>query len=203
MNTIILSLLKKYWKQLLAIGAALTIIMLTRELFVSNSNAARFKNNYEVVNGNLQKALILKTGELKQAEPKIDSLSKLLGIRDKTIQSIFQTKYNYNSNFNIPGKRYDTSFVKIPVLKDSILYSTITIPKEFTINKSCYDINFIANDDTIDATLQFHDQLTGFINWERPHKFLFFYWGDKKYFMKIYSACRKDTVSVDKFIIIQ
>ena len=181
----------------------ITIIVLILLLISSISTAIYFRkqfkrmaSNFQIANSNLQKAFILHKNELSDNFKQIDSLRKELGIRSKTVQTVFQTKYNYRDSLLY----LISDSLRI---KDSINYINITIPRHFTLNKNCYSFSFDKVKDSLQCSFEYHDVLTGLLHWERPHKFLFIHWGPKEYFLKLYSECQKDTMKVDKLILIQ
>lgn len=153
----------------------------------------RLQNNYNVLALNKDIAERLYKNEVKLYYYSIDSLRKALNVRSKTVQTIFKTVVKYSDSTNF-------------VFKDSLIYVNDTIPiyvKTKHISKPCYDLFLTNNNDTITSILNYHDTFTGFLHWDRPHKFLFFRWGAKEYYLKLYSDCQKDTIKVDKLIIIE
>ncbi len=197
------TLLLKYWKFALIIILSVLSFLSIKSCISNRNEKVRYESNYNTVVNDKQQAEILHNGELAIYHKDIDSLGNAIGIRDKTIQSIWQTVINYKAQLNIKVNKRDTGYYYVPVPKDSILYTNITLPRYFTEHKPCYDINFYATDDSLGATVDYHNQFTGFIHWERPHKFWFIHWGAKQYFMKLYSDCQKDTIRVDKLILMQ
>ncbi|MCX6232621.1 MAG: hypothetical protein NTZ33_13880 [Bacteroidetes bacterium] len=149
----------------------------------------RFKDNYDTVVNDANNAEILHTNEIKAFHKEIDSLRDASGIREKTVNVAFQTKYNYKD-----------STLLIPVIDTIHIKDTIKIVKNYHISKPCYDLSLQSINDTITENLQLHDKLTGFLYWERPHKFLFIRWGAKKYYLKILSECN-GIIIPDKLII--
>jgi len=188
------TLLLKYWKYVLILALSALSFISIKSCITNANEKQRFESNYNVSVNNLQQAEILHKGELEIYHKDIDSLGNALNIRDKTIETVWQTKYNYK----------DSAFL-VPVYKDSLLlrYDTVRSRVAYSISKPCYDLTLNMYNDSIQENLSFHDQFTGFVHWERPHKFLFIHYGAKQYFMKLYSDCQKDTVKVDKLILIQ
>lgn len=168
----------------------LLFIMAIILLFKYKNDAARWENNFNKEVFNLNNAQILHNGEVAIYHHDLDSIRKLVDIRQKTVQVIYQTKLNYKDSFVIQTN-----------LKDSINYVTVTIPKVFSIEKPCFNVLITADSDSIQAEINMHDELTGFLHWERPNRFLFIRWGAKQYFMKLHSACKNDTIHVNKLII--
>jgi hypothetical protein len=159
--------------------------MLKREI----AEKQRYKANYEAVVNDKKNAEILQANEISKYHKDLDSLRKILGIREKTVQTIFETKINYiDEQLLIPV--YDT----IPY------FDTVRIVKSYSISKPCYDLQLTSINDTISEKLSIHDKFTGFLYWERPHKFWFIRWGVKQYFMKIQSECMGEIIP-DKLII--
>lgn len=189
MQTVIL-FLKTYYKQIGIIVLFVLLLFFFSQYKYFKSESERKQNNIEQLQGDSNKAIIIHKGELKQYEAKIDSLRAELGIRPKTIKTIFKTAYLYSD-----------STILVPVYISETIYDTIPVPKEYNIKSNCYDLTLVNTNDTILSFLNWHDHLTGFIHWERPHKFWFIRWGAKEYHMQLYSDCQKDTIKIDKLII--
>lgn len=161
--------------------------------FYYKSEVERLQNNYDVLALNKDNAEVYHKNEVKKYYSSIDSLRKALNVREKTVQVVFKTKYNYKDStmFNF---------------KDSTIYVNDTIPffiKTKHIQKPCYDLHLYNVNDTITSILNYHNVFTGIFHWEFPHKFLFIRWGKKEYYLKLYSECQKDTIKVDKLIMIK
>ena len=183
----------KYWKIILFAVLLCSLFAAIKSCKENLNEKLRFQSNYNTNVNDLQQAVILHKGELAKYYYQLDSLSKIIPrLRTKTIQTVWQTKYNYK----------DSTLFDLRI-KDSINFITVTLPKILSINKPCYDLQLKFEPDTINALLDYHDQLTGFLHWERLHKFWFIRWGVKQYYLKLYSGCQNDTLKVDKLIIIE
>jgi hypothetical protein len=172
------------------IGLILIVILLLIFGYGSYQNAIRIKSNYDNLVLENDAAQIIHTGENYRNKKELDSLAKLLDIRLKTIKTIFQTKYNYK----------DSIFL-VPFYQNEIVYDTVPVPKQYIHRGDCYDLSLVADKDTIYSELTLHDDITGYLHWERPHKFWFIHWGRKEYFLKVHSECLKDTLKIDNLII--
>lgn len=153
----------------------------------------RYEGNYDTVVNDKENAEILHKGELLKYHKGLDSLAKVLGVRSKTLGSVFEVQINYKD-----------SNLLIPVAVKYNVYDTIPVyANKYMVSKPCYDLELISINDTIREKLTLHDKLTGFLHWERPHKIWFVRWGRKQYFLKLHSECRNDTIKVNKLIIFQ
>lgn len=182
----------KYWKYIFFAVLFVSLFAAIKSCKENKAEKQRFESNYNNVVNNNSAVEVLHSDEVATYYYLIDSLRKQLNIREKTVNTIWVTKYNYK----------DSTLLDIRI-KDSINYILVYLPKEININKPCYDLNLKFEKDTINTIIAYHDQLTGFLHWERPHKFLFIRWGTKEYFLKLYSGCKKDTIKVDKLILIE
>jgi hypothetical protein len=147
----------------------------------------RLQSNYDVLALNKDNAERLYKNEVKLYYYSIDSLRKALNVRGKTVQTIFKTVVSFLDSVNF---------------KDSTITTIDTIPYLTTdrvIKQPCYDLYLYENHEI----LNYHDVFTGFLHWDRPHRFLFIRWGAKEYYLKLYSDCQKDTIKVDKLIMIE
>ncbi len=177
-------------KNYIIIGVLILIISgLGALYFNERSERKRFEANYDTVVNDKKNAEILQTNEIAKFHKDIDSLREASGIREKTVKTVFQTKYTF-TNEEILVPVYDT----IPY------FDTVRTVKNYMISKPCYDLQLTSINDTISEKLTIHDKLTGFLYWERPHKFWFIRWGAKQYFMKIRSECMGEIIP-DKLII--
>ena len=127
-------------------------------------------------------ALILTYRELLSKDTlKIDSLSKALKIRPKTIIKFQQViKYVYDTvSFPVfvqkvdSGKWNVTDTGKCWVWKGSIFLKNDSLSFRRT-------------------SFEFYDKMTQFFYWQRKKKFLFIHYGAKDYFQKTQSTCGKD-----------
>ena len=158
--------------------------------FNERNERKRFEANYDTVVNEKKNAEILHTNEIEKFHKDIDSLMTASGIREKTVKTVFQTKINYiDEEVLVPV--YDT----IPVFASTASTSlSDRIVKNYSISKPCYDLQLTSVNDTISEKLSLHDKFTGFLYWERPHKFWFVRWGAKQYFMKIKSECMGEII---------
>lgn len=180
----------KYWKQIgIVLLIGLLIFFFCRYKYFKGESE-RKQNNIESLQTDFDKAIIIKNGELKQYSFAMDSLRNELGIRPKTVKTVFKTSYLYSD-----------STILVPVYCCQTIYDTIPVPKEYKIKAPCYDLTLVSTNDTILSFLNWHDNLTGFVYSERLHKFWFIRWGKKQYHIQLYSNCQKDTIKVDKLII--
>lgn len=169
----------------------LIILSLIYGITYFRSEMNRFENNYNVTVNSLNNAEILNANEVKTYHYSLDSLRKELDIRRKTVTNIFVTKYNYRDSVRL-----------IPELVINQVNDTNYIAKEYSFKSDCYDLNIYNSNDTLLHYINWHDKLTGFLYWERKHRLWFIRWGSKQYFIKLYSDCQKDTIKVEKLILI-
>lgn len=169
------------------IGGGIIIVLLVFGIYHYRNEVKRLQNNYDVLALNKDNAERLYLSEIKTYYYSTDSLRKALNIRPKTVKTIFKTVVSFRDSVNF---------------KDSIITILDTIPyltTEKLIKQPCYDLYLYENHEL----LNYHDVFTGFLHWERPHKFLFIRWGTKEYYLKIYSQCQMDTIKVDKLIMVE
>ena len=158
-------------------------------IFYFQKEYVRIKNNYDVLALNKDNAERLHKNEVKLYYYSIDSLRNALNIRSKTVQTIFKTVVIYRDSVN-----YKDSTITINVL-DTIPYLTT----DKLIKRDCYDLYLYQDYET----LKYKDTFTGLLHWERAKKFWFIHYGSKQYYLKLYSDCQKDTLKVDKLILIE
>lgn len=169
------------------IGGGIIIVFLVFGIYHYRNEVKRLQNNYDVLALNKDNAERLYKNEVKLYYYSIDSLRKALNIRPKTVKTIFKTVVSFRDSVNF---------------KDSTVTILDTIPYLTTdklIKQPCYDLYLYENHEL----LNYHDTFTGFLHWERPHKFLFIRWGAKEYYLKLYSQCQMDTIKVDKLIMVE
>lgn len=177
---------------IIIVGLVLISIYLYTLYHFEKIERKRFMNNYDILVNDVNKAEVLHSYEIDKYYRSIDSLRNVIGsIRQKTVSTIFQTKYNYKD-----------SILLYPILDTIRINDTIKILKTYTNKTKCFDLILIQENDTIKEFLEFKDELTGFLHWERPHRFWFIRWGAKEYFLKLYSACKNDTVKINKLILV-
>lgn len=179
----------KYWKQ---IGIVTFILLLISSLYLNyylNKENKRNAANWATEAAGKDQAIFIKNGELKDNYAQLDSLRKVLGIRAKTVVTVFKTSYIYKD-----------STLLIPVIDNQTYYDTININRQYSIKGSCYDLDIIKNGDSIYSLLNYHDSMIGYLYKERPHKFLFIRWGAWIYQLKIQSECQNKLINVDKLI---
>lgn len=169
------------------IGGFLTIVLLIFGIYHYKKEVKRLQNNYDVLALNKDNSERLYKNEVKLYYYTIDSLRKALNVRGKTVQTIFKTVVSFRDSVNF---------------KDSTITILDTIPYLTTdrvIKQPCYDLYLYENHEL----LNYHDTFTGFLHWERKYKWWFIRWGAKEYYLKLYSDCQKDTIKVDKLIMIE
>lgn len=147
----------------------------------------RFNNNMVTLITNKSRQQELTAKELKELYPKYDSLANELNIKTKFITNVINTKYNFK----------DTTIVSSVLKKDSIHNKAF-----FTLKEDCYNLSGYIEKDSISFTnREIKDNLTTFIYKDYEKKYL---WGLIKlrpfYNAKVYSECKKDTISVENNI---
>ncbi|HEY5587564.1 MAG TPA: DUF6549 family protein [Candidatus Paceibacterota bacterium] len=185
-----MTFLLKYWKQ---IGFIVIILLLFSSLYLNyylNKENNRNASNWNIEATGKDQAIFIKNGELKQNYATLDSLRQVLGIRAKTIVTVFKTSYTYKD-----------STLLIPVIDNITYYDTIPINKQYEIKTACYDLSIIKDGDSVYSVMNWHDELTGFLSWERLHKIWFIHFGKKIYTLKIQSECQGKLIPVEKLII--
>jgi hypothetical protein len=162
-------------------------------LFAQNKalreDVKRVDNNYQaaVQNSSIQQELTRK--EFKEYySKKLDSIAKGIDIKLKNVTEVVVTKYNLKDTVI---KHYETTKVKI--------YGT----ESFTIPKGCFTVTGKLDSTGVTLnTITNQDKLTYFLYKSYHKHFLFFKW--KPYYQsKIYSECKKDTMSIETNLKIQ
>jgi hypothetical protein len=162
-------------------------IDLNQRLQGANREIERLEYNYDhLVDSTHQNlALILTLQELLSVDTlKIDSLSKALKIRPKTITKYIEVEKTIHDTIDKP--------VYVYPVKDTWLLAD---------SGKCWvweAVAKISNDSLkVNRTnFDYHDKLTQFFFWEREKKFLFIHFGKKRYYQKSYSDCGTDKTLV-------
>lgn len=180
----------KYWKE---IGIVIFILLLISSLYLNyylNKENKRNAANWATEAAGKDQAIFIKNGELKDNYAQLDSLREVLGIRAKTVVTVFKTSYIYKD-----------STLLIPVIDNQTYYDTISINKQYQIKTPCYNLDIMKSGDSVYSVLNWHDSMTGFVSWERLHKIWFIHYGKKIYTLKLQSGCQDKLIPVDKLII--
>jgi hypothetical protein len=173
---------------LLFLSLVFVVVVMERRLSAAKMELKRVEINYGQLNDSTRQhlALILTLREILSIDTlKIDSLSKALKIRPKTILQYV----------NIEKKVHDTVEVMIPVVEAAkgrywVLDSTKCWKWGGYINIS---------GDSISVTrklFDYHDRIEQMFFWERERKFLFIHFGKKRYYQKTSSDCGSEKVLV-------
>jgi len=173
---------------LLFLSLVFVVVVMERRLSAAKVELKRVEINYGQLNDSTRQhlALILTLREILSIDTlKIDSLSKALKIRPKTILQYV----------NIEKKVHDTVEVMIPVVEAAkgrywVLDSTKCWKWGGYINIS---------GDSISVTrklFDYHDRIEQMFFWERERKFLFIHFGKKRYYQKTSSDCGSEKVLV-------
>jgi len=173
---------------LLFLSLVFVVVVMERRLSAAKMELKRVEINYGQLNDSTRQhlALILTLREILSIDTlKIDSLSKALKIRPKTILQYV----------NIEKKVHDTVEVMIPVVEAAkgrywVLDSTKCWKWGGYINIS---------GDSISVTrklFDYHDRIEQMFFWERERKFLFIHFGKKRYYQKTSSECGSEKVLV-------
>lgn len=164
-------------------------------LYIQNKNLRedikRVDNNYQALAQNSSIQQELTKSEAKEFYKKsLDSILNKVNVKLKNVTNVIITKYNY--------KDTTISHIKLDTLKVKIFGS-----ENFSINKECFVIKGKIDEGGLYInSVENTDKLT-YILYKAYHKhFLFFKW--KPYYeSKVYSECKKDTMSIQTNLKIQ
>lgn len=162
-------------------------------LYIQNKNLRvdikRVDNNYQALAQNTSIQQELTKSEAKEFYKKsLDSILDKVNVKLKNVTNVIVTKYNYKDT---TIKHYTTEKVKI--------YGS----ENFVILKGCFIVSGKLDSTGITLnSIENNDKLT-YLLYKAYHKhFLFFKW--KSYYeSKVYSACKKDTMTIETNLKIQ
>lgn len=164
------------------------VVVLGKRLSVAKMEISRLESNSDQLRDSTRQhlALILTLREFLSIDTlKIDSLSKALKIRPKTILQYV----------SVEKRIHDTVTVKVPVIP--------TANGSFWVMDStkCWTWGGFVdiNGDSVSVTrklFDYHDRIEQMFFWEREKRFLFIHFGKKRYYQKTSSECGSEKVLV-------
>lgn len=182
MWSIILKNLNKFLnsKLLLYVVIAGVVYLWTVDRKNLADNVSRLEKNQDALILNQSEQVELYRKDFKRYFPKLDSIAKKINITKPT--QIIVNNYSYK----------DTSIVQFPMKQYG---DTLKFAKPI----GCIRVEGYVLDKVITFTKQESiDTLTTFLYGKRPHKFLFIKWGKWIIDAKTYSACKGDTIKIEK-----
>lgn len=173
---------------ILFLSLVFVVVTTGRRLSAAKMELRRVEINISQLNDSTRQhlALILTLREILSIDTlKIDSLSKALKIRPKTILQYV----------NIEKKIHDTVEVKVPVVEAAkgrywVLDSTKCWKWGGYIDLVRDSVRVTRN------VFDYHDRIEQMFFWERERKFLFIHFGKKRYYQKTSSECGTEKVLV-------
>ena len=164
----------------LVIGGLVYFWYLDRQNLAENVN--RLSRNQEALVLHTTEQVEITKREFQKLYHKEDSIAKSIGIKSNQVQQVIVNNYHYK----------DTSIVQFPLEEHG---DTLKFIKPI----GCIQVEGYVLDKNITFTkTESIDTLTTILYGKRPHKFLFFKWGKWVIDAKTYSACKQDTIHIEK-----
>jgi hypothetical protein len=150
-----------------------------------NEKIDMLASNQIALTEQFSRQLQLTSQDFQRIYHKEDSIAKLVGIKPSQLQTVIVNNYHYK----------DSTTNYIPY-KDTTKQDTM----KFIAPLGCMKVEgYTTKSGVVFTNKEYNDILHTFLYKRYDHKFLFFKWG--KYIdAKVYSECKKDTVSVEKNI---
>lgn len=179
---------------IIAIGLSALLFIAIRNNVKLREQKVVLQSNYEILQTKSSEAQILTKKEFEKFYSKLDSLADVLDIKTKHIKQIITTEYRFHDSTIIKTKTV------IDTVKGRINFEAID-------PKGCYSVSgYVSADSSVYINgLEMKDSLSIFVfrKYKKWHHKLVF-WKDKSVTdVKIFSACKNDTIKITNNIIIK